>query len=491
MMPPRKSTAAVGDDGKSSPVGRLKLLMVLDALLREGSVGAAADSLGLQLSAVSRMLSEIRDHYGDPIMVRTGRGMRPTPLAESLRQGVRRFVVDSEALLHGDAGDEALDGKLPGGDIEWHRRSRMASPPLSVTRGESLDGTPSPEHIARRSALIGANAPPHRRLAKYISHVSPGPGRSRPLTREEARDALGIILRGEADPLQIGGLLMVIQYRGVTAPELAGFVEAIQQACQPGALAEGVRPDLDWPAYLSPRWRTPPWFIHAARLVAMCGHRVLMHGHFGGGPESGKLEAAAEESSIPVCLNLPDAASAMNERGIAYIPVGGFSPQVQALLATYPLFEMRNPLNNAVPLVNPLRAPAVLLGAAEGANRDLYRSVAQLLGVNELAIIGASRDLAQITPDRMTTLFRLVAGKPLDTNLPAMPAKRERVPVGFTQHEYWRAVWTGAARDAFAEATIVNTAAVALLCLAGNGDRGFDEAREQARQAWARRRQKA
>lgn len=485
MMPPRKSTAAVGDDGKSSPVGRLKLLMVLDALLREGSVGAAADSLGLQLSAVSRMLSEIRDHYGDPIMVRTGRGMRPTPLAESLRQGVRRFVVDSEALLHGEAGDEAWDG-----DIGWHRRARLAPPPLSVTRSDSLDGTPSPEHIARRSAMIGASAPPHRRLAKYISHVSPGPGRSRPLTREEAGDALGIILRGEADPLQIGGLLMVIQYRGVTAPELAGFVEAIQQTCRPAAVGEDVRPDLDWPAYLSPRWRNPPWFIHAARLVAMSGYRVLMHGHFGGGPESGKLEAAAEESSIPVCLTLPDAASAMNERGIAYVPVGGFSPQVHALLATYPLFEMRNPLNNAVSLVNPLRAPAVLLGAAEGANRDLYRSVAQLLGVDELAIIGASRDLAQITPDRMTTLFRLVAGKPLDSNLPAMPAKRERVPIGFTQHEYWRAVWTGAARDAFAEATIVNTAAVALLCLMG--DRGsFEDAREQARQAWARRRQKA
>lgn len=487
MASQRKSPATAQDDGKFSSVGRVKLLMVLDALLREGSVGAAADSLGLQLSAVSRMLSEIRDHYGDPIMVRTGRGMRPTALAESLRQGVRRFVVDSEALLLG--GDPPAGGVvMPDEDVAWHRRSRLSPPPLSVTRGELLDGMPSPERIAARSALIGANSPPHRRLAKYISQVTPGPGRSRPLTQQEAKDALGIILRGEADPLQIGGLLLVIQYRGATAPELAGFVEAIHDAGRTIALPERACPDLDWPAYVSPRWRSSPWFVHAARLVAMCGYSVLLHGHFGSGPESGKLEAAAEDSSIPVCLTLAEAAQAIHQGGIAYLPVGGFAPQVQSLLAAYPLFEMRTPLNSAIPLANPLAAPAILLGAAEGSNRDLYRSVAQLLGIKELTIIGASRDFGQVAPDRMTTLFRLAGGEALDINVAAVPAKKERVPIGFTQHEYWRAVWTGAARDAFAEATIVNTAAAALLCVSGRRDAEFGEALEQARQAWTRRR---
>ncbi len=489
MAPPRTSGAGVQDESGSSRINRLKLLMVLDALLREGSVGAAAGSLGLQLSAVSRMLSDLRNHYGDPIMVRTGRGMRPTSFAESLRHRLRRFAVDTEELLDGTAG-ESSESVAPANDVEWHRRSRLAPPPLSVTRGEFLDGVPSPEAIARRSALIGANAPPYRRLAKYISHVSPGPGRSRPLTREEARDALGIILRGEADPLQIGGLLMVVQYRGATAPELAGFVEAIREASVPPARVGDGRPDLDWPAYLSPRWRNPPWFFHAARLVALCGYRILLHGYFGGGLESGKLEAAAEDSAIPICLTLADAASAMAEGGIAYVPIGGYSPQVQALLATYPLFEMRNPLNNAVPLVNPLGAPAILLGAAEGSSRDLYRSVAQLLDVGDLTIVGSSRDLAQMTPDRITPLFRLVGGEALDATIPAVPAKKERVPVGFSQHEYWRAVWTGAARDALAEATIVNTAAAALLCLAGDRNASFGDALERARQAWARRRQK-
>ena len=168
--------------------------------------------------------------------------------------------------------------------------------------------------------------------------------------------------------------------------------------------------------------------------------------------------------------------------------MGGFAPQIQALLAAYPLFEMQTPLHNAIPLANPLRASAILLGAAEGSSRDLYCSVAQLLGIEDLTIIGASRDFGQVAPDRMTTLFRLAGGEAIDVNIAAVPARKERVPIGFTQHEYWRAVWTGAAHDGLAEATIVNTAAAALLCLSGRRDTEFGDALEQARQAWARRR---
>lgn len=62
----------------------LNLLVILDALLREGGVTGAARRLNLTQPAVSVALSRARALFGDPILVRSGGSMRPTPLAEHL-----------------------------------------------------------------------------------------------------------------------------------------------------------------------------------------------------------------------------------------------------------------------------------------------------------------------------------------------------------------------------------------------------------------------
>jgi DNA-binding transcriptional LysR family regulator len=60
----------------------LNLLIALDALLDERSVGAAADRLHFSQPAMSRTLGRIRRATGDEILVRSGRSMLPTPYAE-------------------------------------------------------------------------------------------------------------------------------------------------------------------------------------------------------------------------------------------------------------------------------------------------------------------------------------------------------------------------------------------------------------------------
>ncbi|MER9326448.1 LysR family transcriptional regulator [Mesorhizobium sp. M0488] len=77
----------------------LNLLFALDVLLTEGSVARAASRLRLSPSAMSRTLARLREATGDPLLVRAGRGLVPTPRAEELRQQVGRVVQDAEALL--------------------------------------------------------------------------------------------------------------------------------------------------------------------------------------------------------------------------------------------------------------------------------------------------------------------------------------------------------------------------------------------------------
>ncbi|BBN56220.1 LysR family transcriptional regulator [Pseudomonas chlororaphis subsp. aurantiaca] len=77
----------------------LNLLITLDVLLAEGSVARAAQRLRLSPSAMSRALARLRETTGDPLLVRAGRGLVPTPRALELRERVGRLVQDAEAML--------------------------------------------------------------------------------------------------------------------------------------------------------------------------------------------------------------------------------------------------------------------------------------------------------------------------------------------------------------------------------------------------------
>ncbi|PTL85955.1 LysR family transcriptional regulator [Vitiosangium sp. GDMCC 1.1324] len=77
----------------------LNLLTALDALLQEGSVTGAARRMNLSAPAMSRTLTRIREAVGDPILVRAGRKLVPTPHALALRGRVHEVVEQASGLL--------------------------------------------------------------------------------------------------------------------------------------------------------------------------------------------------------------------------------------------------------------------------------------------------------------------------------------------------------------------------------------------------------
>ncbi|HVZ47502.1 MAG TPA: LysR family transcriptional regulator [Gemmatimonadaceae bacterium] len=90
------------------PTPDLNLLIALNALLAEGSVVRAGQRLRLSPSAMSRTLARLRVATGDPLMVRAGRGLVPTPRAIELRELTARLVQDAESVLR-PAGAPRLD----------------------------------------------------------------------------------------------------------------------------------------------------------------------------------------------------------------------------------------------------------------------------------------------------------------------------------------------------------------------------------------------
>jgi DNA-binding transcriptional LysR family regulator len=83
----------------------LNLLVVLDALLEERNVTRAAARLGYTQPTVSGMLMRLRDLFGDPLFVRTQRGLLATPRAQALAVPLKQLLDDSRHLVARDAFD--------------------------------------------------------------------------------------------------------------------------------------------------------------------------------------------------------------------------------------------------------------------------------------------------------------------------------------------------------------------------------------------------
>jgi LysR family transcriptional regulator, nod-box dependent transcriptional activator len=88
----------------------LNLLVALDALLDERSVTRAANRVGLSQPGMSNTLARLRKLFGDPLLVREGLTLVPTPRAESLRQPVQEALSLIQQALGTDEGFDPATG---------------------------------------------------------------------------------------------------------------------------------------------------------------------------------------------------------------------------------------------------------------------------------------------------------------------------------------------------------------------------------------------
>lgn len=438
------------------PLGRLRLLVALDALLVEQSVGRAAERMGVGAPAMSRLLKQIREIYGDPILRKTGRGMAPTPFAENLRLRIRALAEEAADLLQAERTGIVRSSNAT------NRLPLSAAPALSLTPVIDIGG-PTPRQFAAKLDAIGLRATPQQRLAKAIATIGTGTGRSRPLSLEEAEEAFDHILAGHADPIQVGAFLAILQYRDATAPELAGIARALRRHI--GAISGPASPYLDWPAYLSPKAPLQPWFLMAARLLRDQGTPVLIHGGTGVVAVGERLDRAVEFLGIPIADDLDAASSMLSVHGAAYLPLLRLSDQLTALIALYRLFEMRSPINQAIHLTNPLNAQTIMLGAFHSSYKDLPREAAALLGWENVAVTSFRRDAAEMVPRRSNRVLRSMDGVPSDMLIPAAKIEAAARPVEISSFEYWKAIWSGKARDEEPVRKVVDTVALALMAI--------------------------
>lgn len=313
---------------------------------------------------------------------------------------------------------------------------------------------------------------PVERFATYVATLGRGPGRSRALTREEANDAMRLLLAGAPDPVQVGAFLMLLRYRGEDAAEIAGLVEGARTAMR----LPGLSVALDWPSYGAGRTRGAPWFLLAALALGQAGWPVLMHGsnEFSGGMT---VAEALPRLGLAPATNGEAAARELAAQGFAYIPVEHLSAAFAALLGLRRLLGLRSPMNTVARLLNPADARSGVDGVFHPPYIDVHIGAAALLGRQRLLVLKGGGGEAERNPAKASVahLFTASAGRAEHV----LPARTEAAP-GLPEPAL-QTIWRGTVRDTAIEARIVGTIALGLIAMGQGGD-------AEAHRVWENRR---
>lgn len=319
----------------------------------------------------------------------------------------------------------------------------------------------------------------HAAFAPFVATLGRGPGRSRALTREEAQTAFGMVLRGDAEPHQVGAFLMLLRFRGEDAEEITGMVQAVR--AHSGLGRADMTVDLDWPSYGAGRTRGAPWFLLSALALARSGVRVLMHG-------SNDFSAGISVAEGMAALGLQPATdlhAAFRFGRFAYLPLRAMAPEMDRLLEMRRLFGLRSPVNTAARLLNPADAPFGVDGVFHPPYIGVHLGVAERMGRRRLLVLKGGGGEAERVPlkpavaavrDRMTGRAEIV--------LPAVEGLLPHPAAGDTP-ESFAAVWRGDVTPGTPLATIQATIALALLAM-GRAENPH-HAMDQAAAIWSQR----
>lgn len=241
-------------------------------------------------------------------------------------------------------------------------------------------------------------------LHKIANHCSS-------LSRDEAREVMSEILRGETTNAQIGALLVALHMKGETVEEIVGFAQAIRAAANPLQDEAGEALDLSGTGRdalvdtCGTGGDTSGTFnisTATALVTAGAGVRVAKHGNRS---ISSKCGSADVMEALGVNINLPvhRIAACLHETGIAFLFAPAMHSAMKYVQPARRELRLRTVFNLLGPLTNPARASAQVVGVYSA---DLVEKLAEALselgvrralvvhgrdGLDEITITGASK----------------------------------------------------------------------------------------------------
>lgn len=318
-------------------------------------------------------------------------------------------------------------------------------------------------------------------FARFIQTLGKGRNGMRPLSQQEAYEAMNMIACYDVEPEQLGAFLMLMRVKEETAEEVAGFVQALRDSL-PTAGKDYV-PAIDWAAYAGKK-RQLPWFVLAALILARRGYPVLMHG-LNRSDDRVYVPEALDALDMGTADSLQHAVGQLKETGFSYLPISKLSSLTAQLISTRELFGLRSPLHTVARMLNPLAAPVSLIGVFHP-NFGLIHQQASLYLDQPKSLVckGEGGEFERI-PDRAVELLGVNDAKAWNETWPLRMKPGQEVRQDRLNLNHFRAVWEGETEDSYGEEAVTGTLALVLHAL--GLALGEENAYEMAHQWWVER----
>ncbi len=252
------------------------------------------------------------------------------------------------------------------------------------------------------------------------------------LKREETKELLIAITRGEFNDAEIAALLTAIQMRGISVEELLGFRD--------GILATGVPVPLDCDRYIDvvgtggDRKNTFNISTTACFVIAGAGYKVAKHGNYAATSVSGASNVI-KNHGVNFTADLDKLNRSINECGIVYLHAQLFAKAMKFVGAIRKALPFPTFFNLLGPIINPSKPQCQLLGVANLNQMRLYQQVYQKIGIDYGIVnsIDGYDEISLTGPFKVTTADYERVFKPAELGFNI--AKPEEIQAGATEEE--------------------------------------------------------
>lgn len=230
------------------------------------------------------------------------------------------------------------------------------------------------------------------------------------LTRDEARDALAVILSGEVEGVLIASFLTALTAKGETIDEMTGFIDAMIET----AITFDIGPDaMDIVGTGGDQLHTVNISTMAALVLAGCGVSVAKHGNRAA---SSKVGSADVLEALGVRLDVPEEVvrACVEGAGIGFMFAPKFHHALGYLSPIRRALNFRTVFNVLGPLANPALVRRSLIGVAQPQLLDAMAEVLHVRGVQRAFLVHGDDGLDELSLGTPSSL-RIVTPEGVET----------------------------------------------------------------------------
>ena len=223
--------------------------------------------------------------------------------------------------------------------------------------------------------------------AQYIKEIGRGAEGARDLSRDDAQQIYAAMLDGGVPDLEMGAIILGLRIKGESLDEMLGFLDATDERTHRLDMPRGrVRPVV-LPTYNGSRKEANLTPL-LALLLQRFGVPVVVHGLLEGYGRVTTAHIFRELGVMPVA-SITQAQIALDEKGLAFLPLNALCPGIHNLLGLRRRMGVRNSAHSLVKLINPFHGEAVLVAPATHPEfLNLMRDVLQARGDRAVLLRG-------------------------------------------------------------------------------------------------------